>query len=95
MKKCIFFFLVAVLLFHTILHINSTTMEIWRSRLFGDLGQRSHVCCLSTFLKSFSSEITGPISFKLPLRPSGKRGKEIINILFRSHDQDGRHAYLC
>ena len=37
-------FLAAVVLFDTIMHSNSTTMKVWRSRSFGDLGQRSVVC---------------------------------------------------
>ena len=55
-------FLVVVVLFDTIMHQNLTPMEFWRSRSFGD--QKPPVSCLSTFSKGFSSETTGPISFK-------------------------------
>ena len=43
--------LVAILLFDTIMHKNLNPMEFWRSRSLEDLGQRSHVSCLSTVLK--------------------------------------------
>ena len=33
--------------------------------------------CLSTFLKDFSSENTGPISIKFHMQPLGKGGKTI------------------
>ena len=33
--------------------------------------------CLSTFLKDFSSENTGPISIKFHIQPLGKGGKKI------------------
>ena len=33
--------------------------------------------CLSTFLKDFSSENTGPISIKFHMQPLGKGGKKI------------------
>ena len=33
--------------------------------------------CLSTFLKDFSSESTGPISIKFHMQPLGKAGKKI------------------
>ena len=47
--------LIAIVLFGTMVHSNSTNMKFWRSRSFDDLGQRSHVSCLSTFSKGFSS----------------------------------------
>ena len=56
--------LVAIVVFDITLYSNSTNIKIWRSRSFGDLVQRSHVSCLSTFLKDFFSEATGQISFK-------------------------------
>ena len=82
LKKCTF--LVAIVLFGTIMHSDSTTMEFWRSRSFGDLGQRSHVSCLSTFSKGFSSETTGPILFKFHMQPSRKGGKKLY-IFYSSH----------
>ena len=33
--------------------------------------------CLSTFLKDFSSENTGPISIKFHMQPLGKGGKKV------------------
>ena len=33
--------------------------------------------CLSTFLKDFSSENTGPVSIKFHIQPLGKGGKKI------------------
>ena len=60
-------FLVAVVLFDTIMHSDS----------FGDFGQRSQVSCLSTFSKGFFSETTVPISFKFHMQPSSKGGKKV------------------
>ena len=42
-----------------------------------DLGQRSIVSCLSIFSEDFSSEITGPISFKFHSQPPGKGVKNV------------------
>ena len=44
-------------------------MEFQRSRSLGDLGQRSHVSCLSTFSEDLLSETTGPISCKFHTQP--------------------------
>ena len=52
------------------------------------------VSYLSTFSKDFSSEITGPISFKLHPQPPGKEGKKVYIIWSRLHCQDGCHAHL-
>ena len=54
-------FLVAVVLFDTVMNSISTPMKFCRSRLFGELGQRSHVSCLSLLSKGFSSETSRPI----------------------------------
>ena len=40
--------------------------------------------CLSTFLKDFSSENTGPISIKFYMQPLGKGGKKIY-IFYPGH----------
>ena len=64
------------MLFETIEHSDSTTMELWRSRSCGDLCQRSHVSSLSTFSEGFFSETTEPISFKFHMQPSTKGGKK-------------------
>ena len=37
----------------------------------------SHVSCLSTFSKGFSSETTGPISFKFRMQFPSKGGKKV------------------
>ena len=47
------------------------------SRSYSDLGQKSLVCCLSTFSKDFSSETTRPISAKFHLQPAGKEGNKV------------------
>ena len=60
-------FLVDVVLFVVLLHSNSTTMKFLSLGSFGDLGQRLHVICLSTFLKGFS-ETTGLISLEFHMR---------------------------
>ena len=52
-------------------------MKFWRSRSFGDIGQRSHASCLSTFSNGFLSEITWAISFKFHMQPPSKGGKKI------------------
>ena len=56
-------------------------MKFWRSRSFDDVGQRSHVSCLSSFSKGFFSETAGPFSFKFHMQPSNKGGKKVY--LFR------------
>ena len=58
-------------------HSDSTPKKFYRSRLIGDLGQRSLAICLSTFSKAFSSEATWAISIKFHMQPSGSRGKKI------------------
>ena len=65
-----------VLFFHLIMYSNLTTMEFCRPRSFCDLGQRSHISCLSIFSKGFVSE-TRPISLKFPMQPSGKGRTEV------------------
>ena len=75
-KTCIFvcFFW---LVFDTVVHSKSTTMKFLRLMSFGDLGQRSHVSCLSIFSKDFFSETTRPILFKFHRHSSSKRGKKV------------------
>ena len=46
--------------------------------LFVDLGQRSHISCLSTFSKGFSSETTEPISYKFHMLPPSKGGEKVF-----------------
>ena len=48
-----------------------------RPRSFGDLGQRSHASCLSTFSKGLSSETTRPILFKFHMQPPSKGGMKV------------------
>ena len=52
--------------------------------------------CLSTFSKNFSSETTRLISIKFHMQSldRGGGGEESLYISSRSHDQDGRHAYI-
>ena len=50
--------------------------------------------CLSTFSKDFSSETTELISIKFHMQSLDRGGKESLYIMSRSHDQDGRHAYI-
>ena len=38
---------------------------------------KGHVSCLSSFSKGFSSETTGPISFKFHMQPSSKGGEKV------------------
>ena len=52
-------------------------MKFLRLRLFGDLGQRSHICCLSTFSKGLFIKTAEPISFEFHLQPSSKWGKKV------------------
>ena len=85
---------VAIVLFDMKMHSNSVPKKFLRSRSFGDLGQRSLVICLSTFSKDFSSETTRLISIKFHMQSLDRGGKESLYILSRSHDQDGRHAYI-
>ena len=73
--KCISF--IAFVLFDTIMHSDSTTMKIYRSRSFCDLGWRSHVSCLSTVSMGFSSETTRPILFKFHMHHFSKGGKKV------------------
>ena len=53
-------------------------MKFWRSRSFGDIGQRSHASCLSTFSNGFLSETTRPISFTFHMQPPSKGGRKHI-----------------
>ena len=48
--------------------------EIFEVKVFDDLGERSHLSCLSTFSKGIFSETTGPISFKFHVQPPGQGG---------------------
>ena len=68
-------FLVAVVLFDTIMHSNSTTVKFWRSRSFDDLGKRSHVSCLSTFSSVSSLNLLGQfhLNFICSLHAKGER----------------------
>ena len=53
--------------------------------------------CLSTFSKDFSSETTRLISIKFHMQSldrGGGGGGRKLYISSRSHDQDGRHAYI-
>ena len=75
-------FLIAIVLFDTIEHSNTTTLKFWRSKSFGELGLRSHVSCLLTFSKDFIIETDEPISFKFHMQPPGKGGKEIYIHIF-------------
>ena len=50
--------------------------------------------CLSTFSKDFSSETTRLISVKFHKQSLDRGGEERLYISSRSHDQDGRHAYI-
>ena len=51
--------------------------------------------CLSTFSKDFSSETTRLISIKFHMQSLDRGGgEESLYISSRSHDQDGRHAYI-
>ena len=54
----------------------------------------SLVICLSTFSKDFSSETTRLISIKFHMQSLDRGMKESLYISSRSHDQDGRHAYI-
>ena len=45
--------LVVFVFFDKIIQLTSNLMKFLRSRSFGDLGQRSHVSCPSTFSKGF------------------------------------------
>ena len=65
------------MLLYTIIHQTINPMEFWRSRSLGDLDQRSHVSCLSTFSKGFSPETTGSISFNFHMQPPSKEGKNV------------------
>ena len=51
------------------------------------------VCCMSTFSNILSSESTGPIEAKFHMEPSRDGGTKVFK-WSRSHDQDGRHAYI-
>ena len=51
--------------------------EILKVKVFGNLGQRPHVSCLSTFSKSFPSGTTRPVSFKYHLQPSSQGRKKV------------------
>ena len=77
-------FLVAFVFFDTVVYSNLTTVKFLRSRSFGDLGQRSHVSCLSTFSTGFSSETTGQISFKFH-RQSFNKGVKKVYIFRQGH----------
>ena len=70
-------FLVAIVLFDTIMHDNLTPVEFLRLRSFGGLDQRSPISCLSTFSKGFSSETTGPISLQFHMQPPSKGQKKV------------------
>ena len=70
-------FSVAILLFDKIVHSDSTTMKFWRPQLFGHLGQRPRISCLSTKSKGLSSETSGPISFKFHMQPCSKGGNKV------------------
>ena len=74
---------VAIVLFDMKTHSNSVPC-----------GQRSLVICLSTFSKDFSFETTRLISVKFYMQSLDREGKESLYISSRSHDQDGRHAYI-
>ena len=50
---------------------------------------------LSTFSKDFPSETTRLISIKFHMQSLDRGEKESLYISSRSHDQDGRHAYIC
>ena len=50
--------------------------------------------CLSTFSMDFSSETARLISVKFHMQSLDRGGKESLYISSRSHDQDGRHAYI-
>ena len=73
------------------MHFNSTPMKFKRSGSFCDIGQRSIVRNMFTFLKDFSSQATGPIAIKFHRQPPskvcaggggrGEREKEKICIL--------------
>ena len=75
---------VAFMLFDAVVYSDLTTVKFWRSRSFGDLGQRSHVSCLSTFSTGFSSETTGQISFKFH-RQSFDKGVKKVYIFRQGH----------
>ena len=85
---------VAVVLFDMKMHSSSVSKKFYRSRSFGDLGQRSLVICQSTFSKDFSSETTNLISIKFHMQSLDRGGKESLYISSRSRDQDGRYAYI-
>ena len=74
--------LIAIVLFDTIVHSNSTTMKFWRSRSFDNIGQEL-TCSLSVnIFKGFFIETTVPVSFKFHMQPSSKGGKKVY--IFRS-----------
>ena len=66
------------MLFDKIMHQNLSLMGFQRPRSFGELDQMSHVSCLSTFSKGFSSETTETISFEFHLQFSSKQEKKIF-----------------
>ena len=72
MKKVEKGFDVAIVLLDTKMNLISTPIKLNRSRLFGELGQRSNVGCLSTFSEGFSSETTAPIRIKFHMQPPSK-----------------------
>ena len=53
-------FLVAIVLFDTVMHQHFDHYGILEVKVFCGIGQRSCFSCLSTFSKDFSSELTGP-----------------------------------
>ena len=74
---CVLQTLFSSLFFHLIMYSNLTTVEFCRPRSFCDLGQRSHISCLSIFSKGFFSETSWPISLKFHMQLSGKGRKEV------------------
>ena len=58
LKTDFYLFFVAVVLCDMEMYLYSASYEFKRSGTFSDLGQRSLVCCMSTFSKVFFSETT-------------------------------------
>ena len=84
---------VAVVLFDMEVRSNSTHKKFYRSRPFGDPGQRSLVSFLSTSSKDFSSETTKLISINFYIQLLGQWGRKFYT-WSRSQDQDARHDHI-
>ena len=73
---------VAIVLFDTIVRSDATTKKFRKSRLFGDLGQRSVVRVVFQQFQRPPFETTGPVCIKFHMQLPSKQEKFFVS---RSH----------